>query len=105
MKRQSPELRVRGSPATPLPDWLPLALALAIVVVWGATPVLTKLAAEEIGPLTVAVLRTLLGGVAAAPLALALRLPLPPRSLACPLLSPPSALSSASRSCSRSASA
>jgi EamA-like transporter family protein len=84
MKRQSPGLRVRGSPATALPDWLPLALALAIVVVWGATPVLTKLAAEEIGPLTVAVLRTLLGGVAAAPLALALRLPLPPRSLVLP---------------------
>ncbi len=75
---------MRGSPATPLPDWLPLALALAIVVVWGATPVLTKLAAEEIEPLTVAVLRTLLGGVAAAPLALALRLPLPPRSLVLP---------------------
>ena len=81
MKRQPPELAVRGSPATAVPDWLPLALALAIVVVWGATPVLTKLAAAEIEPLTVAVLRTVLGGVVAVPLALALRLPLPPRSL------------------------
>jgi hypothetical protein len=45
---------------------------------------LTKLAAAEIEPLTVAVLRTVLGGVAAAPLALALRLPLPPRALALP---------------------
>ena len=45
---------------------------------------LTKLAAAQIEPLTVAVLRTVLGGVAAAPLALALRLPLPPRSLALP---------------------
>ena len=84
MKKQSPDLAVRDSASASLPDWLPLALALAIVVVWGATPVLTKLAAAEIEPLTVAVLRTVLGGVAAAPLALALRLPLPPRALALP---------------------
>ena len=75
---------LRAAPARHSPDWLPVALALAVVVVWGATPVLTKLAAAEIDPLMVAVLRTVLGGVAAAPLALALRLPLPPRSLALP---------------------
>jgi len=33
--------------------WLPLAVALAVVVLWGSTPVATKLAAREIDPLLV----------------------------------------------------
>ena len=57
--------------------WLPLAVALAVIVVWGATPVATKLAAREIDPLLVGIGRTLLGGLAAAPLALALRIERP----------------------------
>ena len=57
--------------------WLPLAVALAVIVVWGATPVATKLATREIDPLLVGIGRTLLGGLAAAPLALALRIERP----------------------------
>lgn len=51
--------------------------ALAAVVIWGASPVATKLAVADLAPFTVAVLRTVLGGLAAIPVALALRIPLP----------------------------
>jgi len=51
--------------------------ALAAVVIWGASPVATKLAVADLAPLTVAVLRTVAGGLAAIPVALALRIPLP----------------------------
>ena len=57
--------------------WLPVATALAVVVLWGATPVVTKLAARDIDPLLVGLYRTLLGGLVAAPLALLLRIELP----------------------------
>lgn len=53
--------------------------ALAAVVIWGASPVATKLAVADLDPLTVAVLRTVAGGLAAIPVALALRIPLPSR--------------------------
>lgn len=59
-------------------SWIPVLVALAVVVFWGATPVFTKVAAREIDPLLVGMLRTLLGGLAAAPLALGLRIK-PPR--------------------------
>jgi drug/metabolite transporter (DMT)-like permease len=65
-------------------SWLPLAVGLAVVVLWGATPVATKLATREIDPLVVALVRTALGGFAAAPLALLLRIGLPPRRLLMP---------------------
>ncbi len=51
--------------------------ALAAVVIWGASPVATKIAVAEIDPVAVAYLRTLIGGLAAVALALAIRLPLP----------------------------
>jgi drug/metabolite transporter (DMT)-like permease len=56
---------------------LPLAVALLVMVVWGATAVLTKLATGQIDPLLVGVLRTVLGGCLALPLAVALRQKLP----------------------------
>ncbi len=57
---------------------LPVILAaLVAVVIWGASPVATKLAVAELAPHTVAVLRTVLGGLAAIPVALLLRVPLP----------------------------
>lgn len=46
----------------------PLGVALAVMVVWGGTPVLSKIALREIGPLDVGLLRTVLAGLAAAPL-------------------------------------
>ncbi len=44
------------------------AAAYGAVVLWGATPVVTKLAVAEIDPLAVGLLRTLLAAVAALPL-------------------------------------
>ncbi len=64
--------------------WLPTLVALAVVVLWGASPVVTKLATAEIDPLLVAVGRTILGGLAALPLAVALRSRPPPRRLLLP---------------------
>ena len=43
-------------------------VALAVMVFWGATPVLTRIATDDLDPLWVAVLRTVLAGVVAAPL-------------------------------------
>ncbi|HXQ42395.1 MAG TPA: DMT family transporter [Candidatus Udaeobacter sp.] len=57
--------------------WLPVVTALAVVGLWGATPVVTKLAAREIEPLLIGLYRALLGGLVAAPLAALLRITLP----------------------------
>ena len=51
--------------------------ALLAVVVWGGSPVGTKLAVASLPPLAVAALRTVLGGALALPLALLLRIPPP----------------------------
>lgn len=51
--------------------WLvsaPAVVALLVMVVWGATPVATRLATEDLEPLVVAVSRTLLAGLVALPL-------------------------------------
>ncbi|MEX0809938.1 MAG: DMT family transporter [Dongiaceae bacterium] len=55
----------------------PLLVAGLVIVLWGATPVVTKLATNGIDGLTVGVARTLLGGLVAAPLAILMRLKLP----------------------------
>lgn len=60
---------------------VPIAVASLVVVFWGATPVVTKIAAAAIDPIDVGMLRTVLGGLAAAPLALALGIR-PPRGRA-----------------------
>jgi drug/metabolite transporter (DMT)-like permease len=49
------------------------------MTVWGATPVLTRVATEELEPLVVAVLRTVLAGLLAVPILAATRIG-PPRS-------------------------
>ncbi len=51
---------------------VPTVAALAVMVVWGATPVATRLAVAELDPVMVALLRTVVGGAAAVPIALAL---------------------------------
>lgn len=59
---------------------LPVILAaLLAVIIWGASPVGSLLAVAELSPLAVATARTVLGGVLALGLALALRIPLPAR--------------------------
>ena len=60
------------------PSRAPVAAAAAIMVVWGATPVATRIALEDLSPLSVAVLRPLIAGVVAAPILLAMRQRLPP---------------------------
>ncbi len=47
--------------------------ALAAVILWGASPVAAKVAVADLSPLSVAVLRTVLGGVLAVPVALAVK--------------------------------
>lgn len=54
-----------------------VVVALVAVIIWGASPVATKMAVAEFPPLAVAVLRTIIGGAFALVLALILRLKLP----------------------------
>ena len=56
---------------------LPLVVALALMVVWGGTPLFSKVAAQQIDPLLVGILRTVIAGCLALPLALLMRRPLP----------------------------
>ncbi|MEN8197931.1 MAG: EamA family transporter, partial [Pseudomonadota bacterium] len=55
----------------------PLAAGMLAVVIWGATPAATKYAVAEIDAFAVGMLRTVLAGLAVAPVILLLRLPLP----------------------------
>ena len=56
---------------------LPFIVALAVMVVWGGTPLFTKVAAGQIDPLLVGVLRTVIAGLVAFPILLGMRLRLP----------------------------
>ena len=56
---------------------LPIAVALALMAVWGGTPLFSKIAIAQIDPLLVGILRTVIAGGLALPLALAMRRPLP----------------------------
>lgn len=55
----------------------PLFVALLVMVVWGGTPLFSKLAVAEMPPLQVGLLRTVLAGLLAAPILAAMRTPLP----------------------------
>ncbi len=57
-----------------------LAAALVAVVLWGASPVAAKIAVSSLSPMMVAILRTVIGGLVALPLAMLLRIPLPAES-------------------------
>lgn len=54
-----------------------IVVALLAVVIWGASPVAAKIAVNDLPVMAVAVLRTVLGGLAALPVALFMRVPLP----------------------------
>jgi drug/metabolite transporter (DMT)-like permease len=54
-----------------------LAAALIAVILWGASPVAAKIAVSSLSPMMVAILRTVIGGLVALPLAILLRIPLP----------------------------
>jgi drug/metabolite transporter (DMT)-like permease len=55
----------------------PVLVAALVMVVWGASPAMTKIAARDLSSLEVGVLRTLLAGLVAAPIVLATRERLP----------------------------
>ena len=55
----------------------PIVTAGLIMLIWGATPVATRLAVADLPPIQVGLLRTVFAGVLALPIALALRQPLP----------------------------
>lgn len=57
---------------------MPIAAALTVMVVWGGTPLFSKLAVSQIDPLLVGILRTVIAGALALPIVLVRRLPLPP---------------------------
>ncbi len=46
----------------------PVLVAVLVMIVWGATPIMTRLALEDLEPLVVATLRTILAGLLAVPL-------------------------------------
>lgn len=69
--RSEPRVAVREHPL------FPFALALAVMVVWGGTPMFSKIAAAEIDPLMVGLLRTVVAGAVALPLVRFWRLGLP----------------------------
>ena len=62
--------RARAREVTESHPALPFAVALALMVVWGGTPLFSKIAAAQIDPLLVGVLRTVFAGCLALPLAL-----------------------------------
>jgi drug/metabolite transporter (DMT)-like permease len=63
--------------ALPRSSLAPILIAGLIMIVWGATPVATRLAVVDLDPLFVGLLRTVFAGVLALPIALALRQSLP----------------------------
>jgi drug/metabolite transporter (DMT)-like permease len=67
----------RASGAEPRGLVGPILVALAVMLVWGGTPVFSRIASTQIDPLMVGVLRTVLAGIVALPLVLVMRRPLP----------------------------
>ena len=56
---------------------VPVAVAIGVMVLWGATPIVTRLALDDLPPLVVACLRTVLAGLVAIPLLAGMRQRLP----------------------------
>lgn len=54
-----------------------VAAALLAVVLWGASAVAAKIAVASLSPMAVVLFRTIVGGIAALPMVLAMRIPLP----------------------------
>ncbi|MGE0121166.1 MAG: DMT family transporter [Dongiaceae bacterium] len=63
--------------APPRSSLAPILVAALIMVIWGATPVATRLAVADLDPLHVGLLRTVFAGALALPVALALHQSLP----------------------------
>jgi drug/metabolite transporter (DMT)-like permease len=67
---------VSAPPRTRVP-LVPVAVAVGVMVVWGATPVVTRLALDDLQPLAVACSRTILAGLLALPLLTGMRQGIP----------------------------
>ena len=65
-----------GSPSART-AFVPVAIAVAVMVVWGATPIVTRLALDDMPALVVASLRTVVAGLVAIPLLAGMRQGLP----------------------------
>lgn len=61
-------------------NWIVFVAALGAVVIFGGSAVATKVAVSAISAIDVSILRTVIGGIVALPIALALRIRLPPSS-------------------------
>ncbi|MBM3678480.1 MAG: DMT family transporter [Actinobacteria bacterium] len=59
---------------------VPLLVALVVMVIWGGTPVATRIATEDLDPIVVAFARTVVGGLLALPLLAAMSFGLPERA-------------------------
>ena len=57
---------------------LVFAAALAGVIIFGGSAIATKVAVSAINALDVSIMRTIIGGAVALPMAFLLRIPLPP---------------------------
>lgn len=55
----------------------PAAVAILVMLVWGATPIMTRVALDDLEPLVVATLRTVVAGLLAVPLLVQARVRLP----------------------------
>jgi len=56
---------------------IPVAVAVGVMVLWGGTPIVTRLALDDLPPLVIASMRTVLAGVVAIPLLAGMRQRLP----------------------------
>ena len=70
-------LKTQNRPAARRDSALVFAAAAMAMLVWGSTPLVTRVAVLEIEPVAVGMLRTVLASLIAVPLALLLRLPRP----------------------------
>jgi drug/metabolite transporter (DMT)-like permease len=56
---------------------IPVAVAIGVMVLWGGTPIVTRLALDDLPPLVIASMRTVLAGLVAIPLLAGMRQRLP----------------------------
>jgi drug/metabolite transporter (DMT)-like permease len=56
------------TPSAARTAFVPVAVAIAVMVVWGATPIVTRVALDDLNALPIASLRTVLAGLIAIPL-------------------------------------
>src|SRR4029079_8412183 len=66
-----------ASPSPSRTALIPVAVAIGVMVLWGGTPIVTRLALDHLPPLVIASMRTVLAGLVAIPLLAGMRQRLP----------------------------